>query len=86
MYQIPTYEEALVQGAVVSTMRMLGVTSGEVSYRKGSELYGKWFRDAVKAGRLTPIRVGERKESYSLIDILTLIASDRKPATLKVKI
>ena len=49
-------ETASERGAVLA-MQALGVTSGELSQRQARKVYGKYFSDAVAAGRLTPCRV-----------------------------
>lgn len=46
-------ETASERGAVLA-MQALGVTSGELSQRQARKVYGKYFADAVAAGRLTP--------------------------------
>lgn len=35
----------------------LGLTAGELSQRQALRTYGKWFADAVKAGRIQPARI-----------------------------
>lgn len=45
-------------GATMALIRT-GNASPEISQRKAEKIYGKWFTDAVKRGRLTPCRTGE---------------------------
>lgn len=69
-----------------AAMVNLGVTSGEMSYRKGRDTYGKWFTDAVAAGRLFPCRVEEGKcgtRFYSVKDILALKVEDYSKCELQ---
>lgn len=64
----------------------LGVTSGEMSYRKGRNTYGKWFTDAVAAGRIFPCRVEEGKRGtqwFSVAEILALKVADYSKCELK---
>lgn len=53
--------------------------SGEVSYRKGVQQYGKWFVDAVEEGRLRGRRRGDKSNSkitYQVKDIEALRAQE----------
>ena len=46
--------------------------AGEVSYRKGVQLYGQWFVDAVDKGLIRGLRRGEKSNSkitYQVKDI-----------------
>ena len=52
---------------------------GEVSYRKGVELYGQWFADAVAKGHIRGFRRGEKSNSkitYQTKDIEALRAKE----------
>lgn len=51
-----------------------GVTAGEVSESRARKTYGSWFKQAVDAGRIRPVRVGAGKTAtrwYSIPEILT---------------
>lgn len=64
----------------------LGLTSGEKSYRNCRDIYGKWFTDAVAAGRIFPCRVEEGKcgtKWFSVADILALKVEDYSKCELK---
>lgn len=53
--------------------------SGEVSYRKGVQLYGQWFVNAVDKGLLRGRRRGEKSNSkitYQVKDIEALRAKE----------
>ena len=53
--------------------------SGEVSYRKGVQLYGQWFVDAVDKGLIRGLRRGEKSNSkitYQVKDIEALRAKE----------
>jgi len=75
--------------AAVQVMEALGVTSGHISQRQAEDVYGKWFKDAVKSHRLRPVSVGDGKNGkklYSVRDILALRASDAARASLSTKL
>lgn len=63
-------------------------TSGEVSHNKARALYGSWFVDAVKAGKVRPVRIGDGrtgKHSYRVADILTARLHDEARAELQLR-
>lgn len=67
------------------TMEALGITSGEISQRQARNIYGKWFIDADRDGRIRPCsietgRAGTRK--YRVVDILALKAQDAVKAEI----
>lgn len=69
-------------------LRMAGVTAGEISERQAKRTYGKWFVEAVAAGKIRPIRMGTGRTStkhYSVTDILTYKAMCNTPAELIYK-
>lgn len=52
---------------------------GEVSYRKGLEMYGRWFAEAVRRGDLQGLRRGDKANSkitYQVRDIEALRAEE----------
>lgn len=68
------------------TMETLGVTSGEISQRRARNVYGKYFTDAARQGRITPCRVEEGRAGtiwYRVVDILALKAADAARAELR---
>lgn len=68
------------------TLECLGVTSGEISQRRARNVYGKYFTDADRAGRIRPCRVEDGKTGtrwYRVVDILKLKAMDAARAELK---
>lgn len=82
--------EILIQTCVelgsARTMETLGITSGEISQRKARDVYGKYFMDADKAGRIRPCRVEDGRAGtrwYRVTDILALKAADAAKAELK---
>ena len=53
--------------------------SGEVSYRKGVQIYGQWFVNAVEKGHLRGRRRGDKSNSkitYQVRDIEALRAKE----------
>lgn len=80
-------ETASERGAVLA-MQALGVTSGELSQRQARKVYGKYFADAVAAGRLAPCRVEDGRAGtkfYAVADILALRLRDQVKAQLIIK-
>lgn len=82
--------EILIQTCVelgsAKTMEALGVTSGEISQRRARDIYGKYFVDADRQGRIHPCRVNDGKNGtryYRVVDILQLKAQDAARAELK---
>ena len=52
-------------------------------------MYGKWFREAVKAGRLKPVSVGvgrNGRRQYAVRDILALRAEDAARSDIHTKL
>lgn len=79
----------IAQCAAAQVMEALGVSSGRISQRKAEEVYGKWFKDAIKARRIKPVSVGEGKNGtkmYAVRDILALRAEDASKASLATKL
>lgn len=64
----------------VTVMQQLGVTNGEMSYARASQVYGAWFRDHVKDGTLMPVRygggTGRITKYFSVARILSLQAAE----------
>lgn len=76
-------ETATAIGAA-RAMEDLGITSGEVSTRRARSLYGRLFTDAVKDGRLRPVRVCDnKKQLYRVADILAIRLEDAAEAVIK---
>ena len=60
--------------------------SGEISQRRARDVYGKYFMDADRAGRIRPCRIEEGRAGtrwYRVVDILKLKAADAARAELK---
>ena len=65
---------AAQQGAAAA-LAALGLTSGEVSQRQAVNTYGKWLADAIKEGRINPVRIEDGHAGtrwYKVADILAL--------------
>lgn len=79
--------QAVAELAVAEVLKALGVHSGELSRSAASRTYGRWFDEAVAAGRLQPSRVGRGTTGtkwYSVEDILRLKAVDASRASLQI--
>jgi len=66
-------------------MEALGLTSGELSQRQALKIYGTWFRDALAAHRLSPVRVEDGRAGtrwFRVVDILALKVNDAARAEL----
>ena len=86
MRNLETLIKTCVELGSARTMEALGVTSGEISQRKARDIYGKWFMDADREGRILPCHIEEGKagtRKYRVVDILTLKAADAARAELK---
>lgn len=71
--------------AAVEALRLLGLTSGEVSGSQAAAVYGSEFRQLVKAGKIRPVRVGRGARGtkyYAVADILAARAAERSKATI----
>ena len=69
--------------AVNTALTQLGITSGELTYAGALKVYGQWFANAVRNGRIAPIRFGEGKTPtkwYSVADILAYKAVELEEA------
>lgn len=71
--------------AAVEALRLVGLTSGEVSGSQAAAVYGTEFRELVRAGKLRPVRVGKGARGtkyYAVAEILAARAVERQKATL----
>ena len=79
-------KSAAAQGAA-QVLETLGLTSGEISQRKARDVYGKWFTDAERTGRIRPARVDEGRNGtrhYRVVDIQQLKTADLVKAELQL--
>ena len=70
--------------ATLATCDLLGVNT-ELSYTRAAAEYGQFFKDMVRAGRLTPCRVGNGKNGtrwYAAKDIVALRLEEEAKAKL----
>lgn len=81
--------EILIQTCIelgsAKTIEALGLSAGEISQRKARDIYGKYFVDADRSGRIRPCRIetGSRGTRwYRVVDILALKAQDAARAEL----
>lgn len=71
---------------VVSTLEMLGISSGEISQRKAAKVYGKYFVEAERQGRIRPCRIEEGHAGtrwFRVADILKMKTQDLAEAELQ---
>ena len=67
-------------------LETLGITAGEISQRKARDIYGKWFTDAERAGKIRPARVDNGRNGtrhYRVVDIQELRTKDLMRAELQ---
>ena len=83
--------EHLVQSAAAmgaaQVLETLGLTAGEISQRKARDIYGKWFTDAEKAGRIRPSRVDNGRNGtrhFRVVAIQELRTADLMRAELQL--
>ena len=78
--------ETCIELGSAKTLETLGVSSGEISQRRARDVYGKYFMDADRAGRIRPCRIEDGRAGtrwYRVVDILALKAADAARAELK---
>jgi hypothetical protein len=69
----------LIKATVSETLAATGHDSGEVSQSQAKRIFGRWFIDAMEAGRIRPISSGKGNTStkwYSILEIRALRAAD----------
>lgn len=89
MEMIADIVKDIKQLGAVEVLKVLGLSSGEITQRQVVEVYGNWAKEAIRAGRLVPVRQGAGRTStkwYSVSDILELRAKDSAAAYLQDKI
>ena len=82
----PEAIETCIELGSAKTLETLGVSSGEISQRRARDVYGKYFMDADRAGRIRPCRIEDGRAGtrwYRVVDILALKAADAARAELK---
>lgn len=79
-------KEAAALGAA-QLAESLGLAAGEISQRKARSIYGKWFCDAERDGRITPARIDDGRNGtrhYRVVDIQALKTADLVRAELQL--
>ena len=79
--------ESATAAGTARTLEALGVSAGEISQRRARSLYGKWFTDAEKAGRIRPVHIdqgGHGTRHYRVVDIQDLKTADLMRAELQL--
>lgn len=85
-----TIEELVKTAAAMGAAQVLetlGLTAGEISQRKARDIYGKWFADAEKAGRIRPARIDNGRNGtrhYRVVAIQELRTADLIRAELQL--
>lgn len=77
--------QAFGQTIALSVVEQMGVNT-LISYRQGESTYGKFFKDAVASGKLTPASIGNGKNGkrlFAVRDIIALRAEEEEKAALK---
>lgn len=86
MNTIETLIKTCVELGSAQTIEALGLAPGEISRSKAKSIYGKFFLEAEKAGRIRPVSVGNGlrgRKLYRVVDILELKAKDALKAQLR---
>ena len=73
----------IIKATVAETLAATGQDSGEISQSQAIRLYGRWFSNAVAAGKLRP--VGHSTKWYSILDIRSLRAAENLKAEIQSK-
>lgn len=79
--------KSAAKAGALEALETLGLAPGEISQRKARDIYGKWFTDAEKAGRIRPARVDDGRNGtkhYRVVDIQQLKTSDLVRAELQL--
>ena len=79
--------ESAAQMGAARVLEALGISAGEISQRKARAIYGKWFTDAEKDGRIRPVRIDEGRNGtkhYRVVDIQELKTADLVRAELQL--
>ena len=87
MNNLETLITTCISLGTAKTLETLGISSGDISMRKGRDIYGKWFVDAVTQGRLRPCRIEDGRTGtrwFRVVDILSLKAQDAAKAELSI--
>ena len=82
--------ENLLQSAAMGAAQVLetlDLTAGEISQQEARDIYGKWFTDAERAGRILPCRIDNGKNGtrhYRVVAIQELRTADYMRAELQL--
>ena len=66
---------AAAQQGAAEALHALGLTAGELSQRQAVKVYGKWLADAIRAGKIRPVRIEDGHAGtrwFKVADILAL--------------
>ena len=76
--------KTICQMGAVAMCDMMGLNT-RLSYSRAVAEYGQFFKEMVRTGRISPVRVGKGKNGihwYSVSDILALRAEEEAKAKL----
>lgn len=76
---------ASMEAGATAALIKAGLANPLTTQRQAEKTYGKWFSEAVKAGRLHPCKVGEGSHGtrwYSVNEINALIVADTARAEI----
>ncbi len=73
------------EAGAAAALEKAGITSGEITQKEATRIYGSYFTQAVSAGRLRPVRHGSARNSakyFRVTDILNLRTADEAAALM----
>jgi hypothetical protein len=73
---------ASMEAGATAALIKAGLANPLTTQRQAEKTYGKWFSEAVKAGRLHPCKVGERVKWYSVNEINAMLVADTARAEI----
>ena len=79
--------KSAAKAGAMEALEALGLTAGEISQRRARDLYGKWFTDAERSGRIRPARVDDGRNGtrhYRVVEIQQLKTADLVKAELQL--
>ena len=73
------------EAGAAAALEKAGITSGEITQKEATRIYGSFFTQAVASGRLRPVRHGSARNSakyFRVTDILNLRTADEAAALI----
>ena len=79
----------IIKATVAETLAATGQGSGEISQSQAIRVYGRWFLNAIAAGKLRPVAHSSNKATstkwYSVVDIRSLRAAENFKAEIQAQ-